>query len=199
MPYREIPPLLVVAPVTVVALALLVVRLRRRGGVTWPRVAVAVALCVYVAGIFANTVLPIYLDKPARDVPWHVFLHLTPLQGTDPADMARNVLVFLPLGVLLPLVARTRSVVRVLLAGFVLSLLMETAQLVNALVASGGHVADVNDLLANTLGAPLGYGLLRLAERAPVVARLVHATTWPSAPPQEDPAERSSDGARRAR
>lgn len=198
MPYREVPALLLVAPLTAVALALLVGRLHRRRGVTALRVLVAVALCGYVAGIVANTVLPIYLDKPRNDVPWHAYLHLVPLAGTEPVDMLKNVAVFVPLGVLVPLVTRTRSVVRVLLWGFVLSLLMETAQLVNALAAGGGHVADVNDLLANTLGAPVGYGLLRLAERIPVLERGVRAATWPAAPGPQDAAGPVSRGADRA-
>ncbi|UZN03758.1 VanZ family protein [Cellulomonas sp. S1-8] len=176
--------MLVVAPLTAVALGLLLWRLHRRGGMTVLRVLVGVALCVYVAGIVANTVLPIYLDKPDSDMPWHAYLNLTPLADTEVADMVRNVVVFVPFGVLLPLVTGTRSVVRVVLSGFLLSLLMETAQLVNALVANGGHVADVNDLLANTLGAPIGYALLRLGERVPGVRDVVRAATWPPPRPR---------------
>ena len=67
-----------------------------------------------------------------------------------------------------------------LLHGFLLGLTMEVLQLVNAVTEHGGHIADVNDLLANSLGAPLGYGLLRGALLLPPAARLVTAATWPA-------------------
>lgn len=178
-PYREVPTLLVVTPLAALVLVRLLVQLRRRGAFTVLRALVALATCVYLAGVVANTVLPIYLDKPASGVPWHAYLNLRPLTGTDVADMLQNVLVFVPLGVLLPLVTRVRSAPAVALGGLALSLAMELAQLANSLSGHGGHVADVNDLLANTLGAPLGYLLLRLVERAPGGRRLVRAATWP--------------------
>lgn len=177
--YREVPTLLVVVPLAAIVLVLLLAQLRRRGALTVLRGLVALAACVYLAGVVANTVLPIYLDKPASGVPWHAYLNLEPLTDTDVADMLRNVLVFVPLGVLLPLVTRLRSALGVTLGALGLSLAMELVQLVNSVSGHGGHVADVNDLLANTLGAPLGYLLLRLVDRAPAGRRRVKAATWP--------------------
>ncbi len=175
-----IPALPVVVPLAVLALVVLLGRLRRRGALTLPRIAVAVVLCVYGAGVVANTVFPVTIGRGASDLPWTVFLHLTPLAGTEPFDMLQNVVVFVPLGVLLPLVARVRSAGRVLLIGFLVSLFMEALQLLNAVTASGGHVADVDDLLANTVGAPIGYGLLQAALLVPALARLAAAATWPA-------------------
>jgi hypothetical protein len=133
----EIDPRPALVPLVVIALAVLLWRLRRRGALTWPRIVVSAVLAVYVV-------------------------------------------VFLPLGVLLPLVGQVSSARRVLLLGFLLSLTMELLQGLNAVTVHGGHIADVNDLLANTLGAPLGYGVLRLARLVPALRRWADAATWPS-------------------
>ena len=177
---HEITALPVVVPLAVVALALLLLHLRRRAALTLPRAFVAVAACGYGAGVVANTLFPLHLGGAPDDLPWWTHLTLTPLVGAEWRDVLANVVVFVPLGVLLPLVARVRSAPRVLLLGFLVSLAMETAQFLNSLVGQGGHIADVNDLLANTLGAPLGYGLLRVAPLAPALARLAAAATWPA-------------------
>jgi glycopeptide antibiotics resistance protein len=103
------------------------------------------------------------------------------LAGTEWADMAQNVVVFVPLGVLLPLVAPVRSPGRAVLGGFLVSLTMEALQFVNAVTGHGGHVADVNDLLANTLGALVGYGVFRVGLLVPALARLARAAAWPVA------------------
>ncbi|MEU2348874.1 VanZ family protein [Modestobacter sp. NPDC049651] len=178
--HTELTALPVVVPLAAVALAVLLRRLHRRGSLTVLRALVAVVLVGYGAGVLANTLFPITLAAAGPRPPWSLFLNLTPLAGTEPRDMAENVLVFLPLGVLLPLVARLRSWWRVLLVGLLLSLAMELVQLVNALVGHGGHIADVNDLLANTVGAPLGYAVLRAALLLPPLRRLAAAATWPA-------------------
>lgn len=189
-PDDHVPTLAVVVPLGLVALGLTLVLLHRRAALTVPRAVSGTVLCVYGAGIIANTLLPFRLGETTDRPPWTVFLHLVPLVGSDPRDLLQNVLVFLPLGVLLPVIARVRSARRVLLLGLLLSLGMEVLQLVNALTGHGGHIADVNDLLANTLGAPLGYGLLRCAMLLPPVARLVAAATWPPAQSAAELADR---------
>ena len=69
-----------------------------------------------------------------------------------------NVALFAPLGALLPMMhCRLRSWVYALLCGAALSTMIETTQL----LAAAGQ-CDVNDIIANTLGALLGYGLFRL-------------------------------------
>jgi len=183
---QEIPALPVVVPLALVALAVLWWRLHRRGALTVLRAVVGVALCAYGAGIVAHTVLPIHLDRSGSGTPWWRFLNLIPLAGTEWADMLQNVLVFVPLGALLPLVAAVRSSGRALLGGFLVSLTMEALQFGNAVTGHGGHIADVNDLLANTLGALVGYGVFR-------VALLVRSWTgWPAPRPG-----RSGRGTRR--
>ncbi|MDX6243018.1 MAG: hypothetical protein QOE76_741 [Frankiales bacterium] len=62
-------------------------------------------------------------------------------------------------------------------AGSCSALSMELLQLLNAVTGHGGHIADVNELLANTVGAPLGYALFRVALLLPLSARVAGAVS----------------------
>ena len=71
-----------------------------------------------------------------------------------------NILLFVPLGFILPLLWKEfRSRRAMCLTGFLLSLGIELAQLLNY------RVSDVDDLIMNTLGAFLGYAVLMLLSR----------------------------------
>ncbi|MDO9408583.1 VanZ family protein [Patulibacter sp.] len=169
--------------------------LRRRAALSLPRLLVGAALCVYAAGIVVNSAFPIYLDAASGGA-WTSYLNLVPLRGTEPADMARNALIFAPLGVLLPLVLPIRSVGALAAAAFVLSFTIEVLQLVNALTGNGGHVADVNDLLANVLGAPVGYVAVRAATAFAPTRRLLSPFAWPTAGLVRSPTQRDRRSAR---
>ena len=66
---------------------------------------------------------------------------------------AANMVMYLPLGVLLPLVWKDARWYRVTAAGLALSLVTELVQPVV------GRSFDVDDLIANTLGTLVGYGV----------------------------------------
>ena len=61
-----------------------------------------------------------------------------------------------------------------------LSLTIEAAQLATARVLGGGHVADVNDLIFNVVGAALGLGLISRLSRMPGAADLINRLCWRS-------------------
>lgn len=181
--FGEVPVLPVVVPIGGAVLAAALWHLHRRGTVTAARAAVALALGVYAAGIVANTIFPIYLDKPTSPSRWTQFVNLAPGAGYELADAAMNVLVFAPLGVLLSLVAPRWPWWRVLAAATAVSLSIELTQYVTANLLAGGHVADVNDLASNVLGAAVGIGLLAGLSRVAATARLVERFRW--AEPQQ--------------
>lgn len=84
-----------------------------------------------------------------------------PNSGVAALNILGNVLAFLPLGILLPLLYPSlRSLWKITLLGLLVSLLIECTQLVFVI-----GVFDVDDLLLNTLGAVLGYVCLRVAAR----------------------------------
>jgi len=74
---HEIPALPVVGPLAVVVFTVLLWRLHRRAAMTVPRVVVRALLCVYGAGVVANTLLPIVVGGGGYRPPWRVFLNLT--------------------------------------------------------------------------------------------------------------------------
>ncbi len=73
------------------------------------------------------------------------------------ANLAGNVLMFFPLGVLLPLFWRYfRKAKRTVLCGFLMSLSIELIQL------TAGGVTSTDDVLLNTLGTALGFVIASL-------------------------------------
>jgi glycopeptide antibiotics resistance protein len=88
-----------------------------------------------------------------------------------------NVVAFVPLGLLAPIVsARWRTAPRVLLLGLLVSTAVELAQLGwDLVVGMPWRAADIDDVIVNTFGALVGYGIwrlipARLPRRAPVSA-----------------------------
>lgn len=119
-------------------------------------------LAVYVAAVFhftgAGTIydllrfqLTIRSDQ----------INLLPFsQQIDTIGYLQNVLLFLPLGFLLPFIwPRFCHIKNIFLAGFLFSFCIEFSQLWN------NRCTDVDDLLLNTLGAILGFLLYQLVKR----------------------------------
>ena len=77
--------------------------------------------------------------------------------GVMLANLAGNVLIFLPFGFFLPMASRYRSFFVTIFYSFALSFLVETFQL---LTQVGSF--DVDDLLLNTLGGAIGYILFSI-------------------------------------
>ncbi|SDF20698.1 Glycopeptide antibiotics resistance protein [Cellulosimicrobium cellulans] len=199
--FREVPVLPVVIPLGAVVLALLLWRLHRTGRLTVPRAAVALALAVYAAGVVANTVFPIFLDKPVTSAAWDAHLVLVPLVDYEVADALMNVLVFVPLGMLLPLLLARTSWWRVVLAAAAFSLAIEVTQYVTSHLLGGGHIADASDLLFNVVGGVLGFGLFTLLSRVPALDAFFDRFRWSPAPRPRGSRGSRADGtdARRAR
>lgn len=123
--------------------------------------------CAYLAGLFYQTVVPELMaaiqgveQQPGR-VNLHLFLVFRQtwdevFRNGNPSyffiNFLGNILVFVPLGLLVPLLwKRFRRFWKVSLLGAGVSLSIETLQL---LLPRG---TDVDDIWLNTLGAMLGY------------------------------------------
>jgi glycopeptide antibiotics resistance protein len=176
--FRQVPVLPLVLPLAAAALAALLWSLHRRGRLTGPRALVAVALSVYLAGVVANTVFPVFLGKPVSSAPWTSQVVLVPFADYDVADAVMNVAVFVPLGVLLALVLGRSAWWRPVAAAAAVSLAIEAVQLVTTHLLGSGHVADVNDLLWNVVGGSVGVALLAGAARVPATRGLVDRFRW---------------------
>nr|WP_122013080.1 VanZ family protein [Maliibacterium massiliense] len=155
-------------PVMLTARALAYFLRHRRKLGAWHEAGVLV-LWLYMAALLSQTVSFAHLFSG----PWRVLgtVNLAPLatikgmlaQGWNTyslINLAGNVAMFAPLGLLLPLLyARATPLWRTALWGMLASLCIEVCQLFCA------RGADVDDVLLNTLGALLGYGLYAMARR----------------------------------
>jgi glycopeptide antibiotics resistance protein len=166
----------VVVPIAAAIFLILLWYLHSRNRLSAPRAAVALALCVYAAGVVANTIFPIFLDPPSYSALWEVYL--VPLADYEVGDAMKNILVFVPVGILVPLLATRASWWRVMALAVAFSLAIELAQLVTGNLLGGGHVADVNDLIFNVVGAVLGFGLFSTLCRVPAAAVLIDRFRW---------------------
>jgi hypothetical protein len=108
---------------------------------------------------------PGVLERPARYWRFETWPKLVPLRDSSPIDIALNVLMYVPLGVLLGRRSRGRGAragLRAWATLFAVSLGLELLQL-----AVPVRCASVDDLLFNTLGGGCGVVLGRLGGRAP--------------------------------
>jgi glycopeptide antibiotics resistance protein len=158
-------------------------RTRRRRAPVLPPWAVRTAAVAYAAALVVVTLAPIrwradlarYRNnwRPQLVPLWNLVVNLRDGDRVlaTLAGAAGNVVLFLPLGFLLPMLApRLGRFWPTVGAGFALSAAIELSQV----AFPGVRRADVNDVLMNTLGAALGY----------LLYRLVATTTW-SRPPAD--------------
>lgn len=152
--------------------------LRRQGRTfPWGKALALLALCGYLAMLGFVTLMRLDSVAGAGEVNLHLFRAWREAWNAWTLQVWLNVLlnvaVFVPLGLLLPLVGRWFRVwYHTLPVGLGLSLLIETAQ-----YFTRQGCFDVDDLLTNTLGCALGYGLvmagLFLVHRGPGTGRRV--------------------------
>lgn len=83
-------------------------------------------------------------------------INLIPFQSEGVLTYALNVIMFMPLGFLLPLIWRRYGPKRTVLTGGALSLMIELGQLVNR------RNTDIDDLIMNLLGTLFGYFVWKL-------------------------------------
>ena len=102
---------------------------------------------------------------------WSYFAYF---RGNDPQllpENIMNVLVFIPLGLLLGLSFRSMTWLRALLIGACLSIGIEALQFIFM-----RGFAEFDDVMHNTLGCVIGYGLFRLLSRLPPISHWGQAT-----------------------
>jgi glycopeptide antibiotics resistance protein len=122
-------------------------------------------LVLYAACVAAVTVLP---SGRHGGIPRWAAIHWVPFV-VDAASFVLNIEMFVPFGVLVPLVFRSADAFRRLavVAG-ASSAGIEAWQFVLGVTVGSRRTVDVNDLIANTVGAVVGLAILRLAVPSPV-------------------------------
>jgi glycopeptide antibiotics resistance protein len=130
---------------------------------TFLRFTATFAFFLYMLGVIHVTMFPLRIvpDGMRNDSLISSSLNLTPLVNADASSFALNVIMMIPFGFLLPLVARRAASLRnITLAGLATSALIEGAQLLLLLTLGNRRFVEVDDLIANTGGAVLGYTAL---------------------------------------
>lgn len=112
---------------------------------------------LYLAAVYNLVGMP-----TVNYVRFEINLNLIPFAGmaADLKNTILNVLLFIPLGFMLPVLwEKYRSPKKTVLFGLGVSLAIELLQMLTF------RATDVNDLITNTMGAFLGYGLFCSARR----------------------------------
>jgi glycopeptide antibiotics resistance protein len=138
--------------------------------VSRPRRVAASILLGYAMAVTAITVFPIVVHPWRRGgEPWWAVVQLVPFNGQY-LSFLLNIVMFLPFGVLVPLLCSDGPpwvpVRRIAVWSLCASAAIEGTQLLLWTLLGSHRTVDVNDLIANTAGGVLGLLALRRATRA---------------------------------
>jgi glycopeptide antibiotics resistance protein len=177
----------VLVPLLVGVVVVWLLALGHRRALTWGRALTVLVATSYAAGVLAVTFFPWHVpfgaigdvsvgsppagaDRPGL----RSLLNVVPLVTLDPPSFLLNIVMTLPLGALLPLLVRVRSVPAVATVGLLVSAAIELGQGIGDLQLGMTRTVDVNDLIANVTGAVLGLLVLRAVAGVtrPVLERL---------------------------
>nr|WP_296063805.1 VanZ family protein [uncultured Actinoplanes sp.] len=187
-----VPALPILIPLGLVLMVVSWVAIGRRGALTPWRLGAAWVAGWYAVAVVGATFLPLELSwgpaeaelvYPHLGGPQTHRIILVPLFTMRPTDFVLNIVMLLPLALLLRLVFGIEDRHRVVRAGILTSLAIETIQAVLVLTVHGNRWADINDLTSNTLGTVAGFLVLRRLLRVPAVQRLIDRATVPAGPP----------------
>ncbi|MEV6179411.1 VanZ family protein [Streptomyces sp. NPDC052015] len=105
-------------------------------------------------------------------------INFLPLITLD-ATAVPNVIMFLPLGVLLPLISQVNRVRRAAAVSALASLCVEATQLLCYVIFNNGRSCDINDVLANELGGMIGYAVVHATLNGRASGSLLRAIALP--------------------
>lgn len=94
--------------------------------------------------------------------PWYKSTNFIPVLTIDVKTFVLNIIMLIPFGMYLPFLSRKiRSIKQAARLGLYVSLSFELTQLAIRILLGSGRSTDINDLIANTLGAVIGFLLIR--------------------------------------
>jgi glycopeptide antibiotics resistance protein len=127
------------------------------------RFILAALLAAYLVFLFDLAWLRFLANNPKPNwIPFHSMISDWRNGGREfVVNFLGNIVAFLPMGLLPPHIVRRRTTIwQIALFSLAISLAIETGQFF-----SGRRVPDVDDLILNTVGGVLGYGLSRNGRR----------------------------------
>ncbi|USB33120.1 VanZ family protein [Paenibacillus sp. YPG26] len=136
----------------------------KRWRLTVPQLVLLITFSLYLMAVLHLVFFPIEVNigRYANLTPWYSTVNYIPLLTLDIRTFVLNIVMFVPLGMYLPLLNSRMysSVARTAKLALFLSLSIELVQLLIRITLGSGRSTDINDLIANTLGGVLGCILL---------------------------------------
>lgn len=171
-----IPALPILVPTALFVIGWWLLRLHRHDRLNGYRAVTVVATTTYGAGVLLVTMFPmhLYLYGALDGAAWDARLNLLPITTIDAPTFNLNVAMMIPLGLLLPLVTPVRSWSAALRWGALISFGIESAQFLGQVLFDAGRLADVNDIIANSIGAVFGFAIYLIAVGTPGFDELLH-------------------------
>lgn len=121
---------------------------------------IVITFSIYLLCVIHLVFFPIEVNigKYANLTPWYKTINFIPILTIDVTTFVLNIIMFMPLGVYLPLLNKKfESLKSVAYYGFLSSVAIEGLQMMIRIICGNGRSTDINDLIANTAGAVMGY------------------------------------------
>ena len=134
------------------------------------------AFAIYILGVMHFVFFPIDINigMYANQTPWYKTIQWVPLLTADVPSFVLNILLFMPLGFMLPMLKPSvASVRKAASTGLIFSFLIEMLQLLIRITLGNGRSTDVNDLIANMLGSVIGFLILKWFANKAIGQRLL--------------------------
>ncbi|MGI8387707.1 VanZ family protein [Robertmurraya sp. P23] len=156
----------VLAPVFVLGLLWLarwIVRQERK--INLAQLAVLSSFGIYLLCVMHFVFFPIDVNLGiyANQTPWYKTINFIPILTIDVTTFLLNIIMLIPFGMYIPFLKKNVvSLKKVAKLGLMMSLSLEVLQLLFRVTLGSGRSTDINDLLANTSGAVIGFLLIRV-------------------------------------
>ncbi|KGR76297.1 VanZ family protein [Ureibacillus sinduriensis] len=138
--------------------------IRRKRKVNLAQFVVLLSFGIYLLCTIHLVFFPIDVNigRYANQTPWYKTINFIPVLTIDVKTFLLNVIMLLPFGMYIPLLSKKETSIRkIAKLGFGFSLSFELVQLLIRVTLGNGRSTDINDLLANTAGAVIGYLIVR--------------------------------------
>ncbi|MCH1627169.1 VanZ family protein [Ferdinandcohnia quinoae] len=119
--------------------------------------------------------IEVNIGEYANQTPWFKSINFIPVLTIDAATFILNIVMLVPFGMYLPLLSnRYNSVKKAASMGLSISLSFEVIQLLIKIILGNGRSTDINDLIANTLGAVIGFLIIRKISKNSLAQNFLH-------------------------
>ena len=131
---------------------------KRDGWKNVSSIALTVVLIIYITGVYHFTGAGTLYEGMRYGFDGTLEYNVIPFsKNIDIVGYALNILLFIPLGILLPIMNERNKRFKALIIGAIgFSVMIELSQILNH------RATDIDDILLNTLGAVLGYGMYKI-------------------------------------